>query len=158
MYPDHDFGVLFYHKLFLELDCNHATREGQGEAMENTGERKGMSIPENRAVWGSAFVGGILGSIVIGILCVLYVYDFYPNSEFEHSAAIVGVVFGSFFSIPFGFFGGGIAGGVIYNFLSRRNSQRPASSAKTAAFVISALLSGVSLVPIGFILYGFAHI
>jgi hypothetical protein len=126
--------------------------------MESTNERKGMNIPEILAVWGSALVGGLLASIVIGLLGVRFVDISYPNSGFEHGAAIVGAFCGSFFSIPFGMFWGGVAGVVIYNFLSKRNLLRPALPASAAAFVLSALLSGIVLVPIGFLFFGLGHI
>lgn len=129
--------------------------------MENTNQSKAMPAPELLAVlavWGPAFVGGTLGSIVIGILGVLLTYVSYPNSELEYGAAIVGALCGSFLSIPIVIGVGGVAGIFIYNFLSKRNSQRPALSGGAAAFVISALISAVSLVPIGFFFFGLGHI
>ena len=125
--------------------------------MENTNQSKGMPVPERWAVWGSAFVGGTLASLVIGILGVLLTYVSYPNSELEHGAAIVGALCGSFFSIPTGIYLGGLAGVFIYNLSSQRNSRRPALSGGAVAFVSSALISGISLVPIGFFLFAVGH-
>ena len=126
--------------------------------MEITDQRKGMPVPDLLAVWGPVITGGLLGSLVIGILSVYYIDVSYPNSAFEHGAAIVGAFCGSIFSIPTGILGGGVAGVLIYNFLSKRKSLRPAFRAGAAAFAIGALLSAVSLVPIGFIFFGLGHI
>ena len=126
--------------------------------MENTNQSKGLRVPELLAVWGLAFAGGTLGSIVIGILGVRLAYVSYPNVGPAHGAALVGAVCGSFLSIPIGIFVGGVAGVFIYNFLSKRNSRRPALPAGAVAFVIGALISGVSLVPIGFLFFALGHI
>ena len=126
--------------------------------MENTNQIKGMRVPELLAVWGPAFLGGTLGSIIIGFLGIRLTYISYPNSDLAHGAAIVGALFGSLFSIPIGIFVGGVAGVFLYNFLSKRNSQRPALPAGAVAFLISALISGVSLVPIGILFFALGHI
>jgi hypothetical protein len=126
--------------------------------MENTDQRKGMPVPDLLAVWGPAIAGGLLGSLVIGILGVYYIDVSYPDSQFEHTSALLGAFCGSIFSIPIGILGGGVAGVFLYNFLSKRKSLRPAFRAGAAAFVIGALLSGASLVPFGIIFFGLGHI
>jgi hypothetical protein len=126
--------------------------------MEITNQRKGMPVPDLLAVWGAAFLGGTLGSVVIGLIGIRLAYVSYPNSELDQGAALVGAVCGSFLSIPIGIFVGGLAGVLIYNFSSRRNSPRPAVPASLAAFMISALIAGVSLVPVGVLFFGLGHI
>lgn len=126
--------------------------------MENNNDNHLMSVPELLAVWGLAFAGGSLGSIVIGILGVFLAIHSYPNTKIEHGAALVGALCGSIFSIPIGIFVGGAIGVLIFNRLLKRNSQRPALPASVSAFVISAMISGVSLVPIGFLFFALGHI
>jgi hypothetical protein len=126
--------------------------------MENTVQSKGMHFPELLAVWGPAFAGSLLSSIVIGILGVYYIDVSYPNSQFEHTSALLGAFCGSVFSIPTGLLAGGGAGIFLFNFLKKRNSLRPSVPAGAVAFVIGALLSGVSLVPYGIIFFGLGHI
>ena len=126
--------------------------------MENTDQRKLMNVPELLTVWGLAFAGSTLGSLVVGILGVALVYFSYPDVEFEHGAAVVGAVFGSSLRIPFGFFAGGLTGVLTYNFLSKRKSRRPLLFANVAAIVTGALASGLSLIPVGFVFFGLGHI
>ena len=156
MYPNQAFIVLFISQRPLEIGL--AICDQGRKTMEITNQSKGMRFSELLAVWGPAFVGSTLGGLVIGILGVYYIDVSYPNSAFEHGAAVVGAFCGSLFSIPTGLLAGGVAGVFLYNFLSKRKSERPALPAGAVAFVIGALFSGVSLVPYGFIFFGLGHI
>lgn len=126
--------------------------------MEITGQSKGERVPALLAIWGPAFLGSFLGSIIIGILGVILARVSYPNVELEQGAALVGAVCGPCFSIPVGVFVGGVVGKSIYSFLSRRNSLRPFLLTSIAAFVTGALASAVTLIPIGFVFFGLGHI
>ncbi len=126
--------------------------------METTNQNEGMRVPPLLAIWGPAFLGSFLSSIIIGILGVILARVSYPNVELEQGAALVGAVCGSFFSIPVGMFIGGVVGISIYSFLSRRNSLRPFLSASIAAFVTGVLASTVTIIPVGFVFFGLGHI
>lgn len=128
--------------------------------MENSNSSKGMRVREILAIWGLAFAGSIVGSVIIAILGVIYVTTSNPeaNLEFERGAALVGAAFGSVCSIPIGLLAGGTAGILVFNRLVKRGSQRPALSASAWAFPIGVLISGVVLVPLGVIFFGLGHI
>lgn len=127
--------------------------------MEFTEQSKAENIPALLAIGGAAFLGSFLGSITIGILAVILARASYPfNVELEQGAAFVGAVCGSFFSIPFGVFVGGVLGIAIYTFLSRQNSLRAFLFASIAAIVTGALASAAILIPVGFVFFGLGHI
>ena len=159
MYLNQYFGVLFITERPLRtvlVICS----QGREKTMENSNSSKGMHVREILAVWGSAFFGSIVGSVIIAILGTIYVITSNPgaNVEFERGAALVGAAFGSVCSIPIGLLAGGTAGVLIFNRSVNRNPERPTFSASALAFVIGAIISGVILVPLGFIFFGLGHI
>ena len=110
-----------------------------------------LSIP------GLAIAGSIAGSAMIGIAGIIAALLAYPNTS-EYLTAGVGAVFGSVLSIPLGWIVGLLAGNMIDELALRRTGQRPAALGRASAFVISTLLSAVSLVPIGFFFFALGHI
>ena len=112
---------------------------------------------ERQILWGAAAGGSIVGSFLIGLLGVILAMVTYPNTQ-EYSAALIGGLFGSCLSIPAGILVGGFAGSIIADIYLRRRGERPGFLAGAGAFVMAALASGVSLVPIGFFVFGLAHI
>lgn len=117
----------------------------------------GERIPELFLIWVMATGGSMLGSILVGILGYYLAQVYYPNTN-EAGAALVGAAFGMIFSIPIGFVGGGLVGTMIAAFLVYLNFWRPTLIASASALVMGTLISGVALVPIGFIFFGIGHI
>jgi hypothetical protein len=109
------------------------------------------------SIWGVAAAGSVVGSVVVGLWGVLATLNAYPHT-YEYQAAFVGAGFGSMFSIPIGFFVGSLAGTLIAQLFLRRNWSRLLLAAGASAFVIGAVVSGVSLIPLGFFFFALGHI
>ncbi|HEX5840580.1 MAG TPA: hypothetical protein VFY26_22260 [Anaerolineales bacterium] len=126
--------------------------------MDQSESKRIARLAEVSAILVLAFIGGMVGSLAIGIVGVLLTYIYYPNVELEHGAAMVGAFCGSLFSIPIGIAVGGAVGLVIYFALLKLTSLRPVFFASAAAFATGALAAGLALVPIGFVFFGLGHI
>ena len=104
-------------------------------------------------VWVLAAGGSVLGSIVIAILGYFLARANYPNPS-EGSAAVLGAVLGMGLSIPAGIIGGGGTGTRIVT----GNSSHTKLRALIVACLVGALVSGVVLMPVAFILFLLEHI
>ena len=122
--------------------------------MENTNVEQRTQF----GVWGLATIGSVAGSVLIGAVGILLAMINYPSAQFEQGAAWVGTVCGSSLSIPMGIVIGGLVGSNLLDFLRHRNKPRPVRIANASAFVIGALISGVTLVPVGFFFFALGHI
>ena len=117
---------------------------------------RGTGILELLLIWGVALGGSSLGSVIIGILGIVLARVTYNTSEAW--AALVGALFGIFLSVPIGVLIGGMVGTLIATLLVYRNFKRPTLIASVSAFVMAAIISGLALVPIGFIFFAIGHI
>ena len=118
---------------------------------------RGQRIGELLLIWGVAAGGSIVGSILVGMLGYFLSRVNYPNTN-ESGAALVGAAFGMLLSVPIGIVGGGLAGTLLAALLLYLNSWRPTLIASAGALVMGAVVSGVALVPIGFVFFGIGHI
>jgi hypothetical protein len=119
--------------------------------------RRARSI-ELVLIWILAIGGSILGSLIIAILGYVLAKVNYPTKTSEWSAELLGAALGMGLSIPVGVVGGGLVGTGIATLSVYVNSWRTTLIASIIALVVGVLVSGVALVPIGFIIWLMEHI